>query len=76
MKEVFKTGRNYKTVRNGRGTDLVIGKGKYLSVGPGGTDITIRGDGKVLAFDDWAGLMDAINGEKAVYCKCDLLDGR
>ena len=44
--------RNYKTVKNGRGTDLMIGEGKYVSVGAGGTDITIRGDGKVLAFDD------------------------
>ena len=69
-------GRDYKIVKNGRGTDLMIGEGKYVSVGAGGTDITIRGDGKILAFDDWIGLMDAIDEDKAVYCKHDLHDGR
>ena len=44
--------KNYKTVKNGRGTDFMIGQGKYVSIRAGGTDITIRGDGKVLAFDD------------------------
>ena len=41
-------GRNYKTVKNGRGTELVIGEGKYISVGLDGTDITIRGNGNVI----------------------------
>ena len=68
--------KNYKTVKNGRGTDLLIGEGKYISVGAGGADVTIRGDGKVLAFDDWNGLMDAINEDKAVYCKRDIHGGR
>ena len=67
--------KNYKTVKNGRGTDLMIGEGKYILVGAGGADVTIRGDGKVLAFDDWNGLMDAIDEDKAVYCKRDLPDG-
>ena len=68
--------RDYKTVKNGRGTDLIIGEGKYVSVGAGGTDITIKGDGKVLAFDDWNGLIDTINEDEAVYCKHDLTDDR
>ncbi|MDE6054461.1 MAG: hypothetical protein K2G55_12010 [Lachnospiraceae bacterium] len=42
---------NYKTVKNGRGTDPMIGEGKYILVGAGGADVTIRRDGKVLAFD-------------------------
>ncbi len=71
MKEVIRMGRNYKTIRNGRGTELMIGEGKYISAGAGGTDITIRGDGKVLAFDGWNDLVNAINEDKAVYCKHD-----
>ena len=67
--------KNYKTVKNSMGADLMIGLGKYVSVGAGGTDITIKADGKVLAFDDWIGLMNAINEDKAVYCKRDLPDG-
>ena len=54
----------------------MIGEGKYVSVGAGGTDITIRGDGKVLAFDDWIELINAINEDEAVYCKHNLHDGR
>ncbi len=71
MKEVIRMGRNYKTIRNGRGTELMIGEGKYISAGAGGTDINIRGDGKVLAFDGWNDLVNAINEDKAVYCKHD-----
>lgn len=71
MKEVIRMGRNYKTIRNGRGTELMIGEGKYISAGAGGTDITIRGDGKVLAFGEWNDLVNAINEDKAVYCKHD-----
>lgn len=69
-------GRNYKTVKNGIGTDLMIGEDRYISVGSDGTDITIRGNGKVLAFDDWTGLMNAISEDKAMYCKYDLPSGR
>ncbi len=64
-------GKNYKTVRNGKGTELMIGEGKYISAGAEGTDITIRGDEKVLAFDGWNDLVNAINEDKAVYCKHD-----
>lgn len=64
--EAVKTGRKYKSVKNGRGTELMIAEGRYISVGVCGTDITIRGDGKVLAFDDWTGLMNAIDEDKAV----------
>ena len=45
-------GRDYKIVKNGRGTDFMIGQGKYVSIRADGTDIIITGDGKVLALDD------------------------
>ncbi|MCM1500524.1 MAG: hypothetical protein NC124_18840, partial [Clostridium sp.] len=61
-------------VKNGRGTELTIGDGKYISVGLDGTDVTIRGSGKVLAFDNWDDLVGAINEEKAVYHKEDYPD--
>jgi hypothetical protein len=71
MKEVIRMGRNYKTVRNGKGTELIIGEGKYISAGAEGKNVTIRGNGKMLAFDGWDDLVNAINEDKAVYCKHD-----
>ena len=68
-------GRNYKTVMNGIGTDLMIGEDRYISVGSDGTDITIRGNGKVLAFDDWTAFINPVSEDKAVYCICSLPDG-
>ncbi len=68
-------GRHYKDVKNGRGTDLNIGPGKYISVGPGGTDITVRGNGKVLAFDNWKDFVDAIDQEKSAYHSSDYPGG-
>lgn len=62
--------RHYKDVNNGKGTNLTIAAGKYISVGSGGTDITIRGNGKVLAFDNWNNFINAIDMTKAVYY-CD-----
>lgn len=63
--------RRYKDVKNGRGTNLTITPEKYISVGFEGTDVTIRGNGKVLAFDNWNDFVDAINQEKSVYYSCD-----
>lgn len=67
--------RNYKDVKNGRGTNLTIAPGKYISVGPGGTDVTVRGNGKVLAFDNWSDFVDAIDHEKSTYHSCDYPEG-
>ena len=39
MKEVIRMGRNYKTVRNGKGTELIIGEGKYISAGAEGKNV-------------------------------------
>lgn len=65
-------GRHYKDVKNGRGTDLTVGPGKYISVGPGGTDITIRGNGIVVAFDKWEDLIESIDVGKAAYSYRDV----
>ena len=69
--EIFSGGdymsRNYKNVKNGKGTDLTIGPGAYISVGKNGEDVTIRGAGKVLAFDKWEDLIAAIDEQKSVY---------
>lgn len=67
--------RHYKDVKNGRGTNLTVDPGKYISVGPGGTDVTIRGNGKVLAFDNWNDLVDAIDQKKSTYHSCDYPEG-
>ena len=44
-------GRSYKNIRNGRGTDLSIDKDKYISVGRCGENVTVRGNGLVIAFN-------------------------
>lgn len=67
--------RRYKDVKNGRGTNLTIGPEMYISVGPGGTDVTIRGNGNVLAFDNWKDFVASIDKEKSVYHSCDYPEG-
>lgn len=67
--------RLYKDVKNGRGTNLTIGSGMYISVGPSGNDVTIRGNGNVLAFDNWNDFVGAIDKEKSVYNSCDYPEG-
>ena len=73
MKEVIRMGRNYKTVRNGKGTELMIGEGKYISTGAEGTDIIIRGDGKVLAFDGWNDLVWSMPSMKIRLCTVNMI---
>lgn len=63
--------RHFKEVKNGNGTVLTIGPVKYISIGPKGSDVTIRGNGKVVAFDKWDDLIDAIDIEKAAYVCSD-----
>lgn len=59
---------HYKNIRNSKGTEVWIGKGRYLSIGKNGTDIMIRGNGIVVAFDDWDSFINSIDCKKAVYC--------
>lgn len=60
----------YKEVRNGNGTNLTIGEGRYIAVGKGGSNITIRGAGKVICFDRWDDLVRAVDVSRSVYA-CD-----
>lgn len=46
-----------------------------MSAGADGTDMTIKRDGKVLAFDDWTAFINPVSEDKAVYCICSLPDG-
>lgn len=59
--------RHYKNVKNGLGTDLIISESKYISIGKDGTDVTIRGDGIVVAFDTWEQFLHSIDSSKASY---------
>lgn len=61
----------YKQVANGKGTDLTIGSGKYISVGKNGTDVTIRGNGRVIAFNTWEDFVNAIDVKTSAYFKDD-----
>ena len=63
----MKLSTHYKNVSNSNGTELTIDAGKYLSVGKNGTDIMIRGNGIVLAFNDWNSFINAIDYRKATY---------
>ena len=74
FQEVIRLGKNHKTVKNGSGTTLVIDDQKYISVSTGGTYVTIRGNGKVLSFDKWDDLVNAVSEKKAVYHKDDCPD--
>lgn len=61
----------HRELKNGRGTDLTISEGQYLSVGKNGKDVTIRGNGRVIAFDKWDDLVDAIDITKSVWARDD-----
>ena len=43
----------------------------YLSVGKNVTDVTIRGNGRVIAFDTWDDFVDAIDITKSVWARDD-----
>lgn len=58
-------------INNGKGTNLTIGPGAYISLGEDGTDIMIRGNKKVIAFDTWEDFVNAIDEKQAVYCQYD-----
>lgn len=63
--------RPYKEIKNGRGTNLIIADGSYISVGPNGNDVTVRGAGKVMAFNTWEKFISSINKDKAIYASED-----
>lgn len=60
-----------KEISNGKGTNLTIGYGEYISIGKNGNNITVRGNGKVIAFDTWEQFIEAIDVNKAAYYKAD-----
>lgn len=62
---------HYRELKNGRGTNLTINEGQYLSVGKNGNDVTIRGNGRVIAFDTWDDFVDAIDITKSVWARDD-----
>jgi len=64
-------GSGYKNIRNGRGTDLTIDEDKYISVGRCGENVTVRGNGLVIAFHSWSDFMAAIDVGKAAYFSYD-----
>lgn len=68
--------RHFREILNGNDTTLNIkpceevshiSESSYISVGPGGTDVMVRGSGKVLAFDTWEQLVNAIDIKQAAY---------
>ncbi len=61
-------------IKNRGGTTLVIASDSCLSVGYGGTNAMVRGNEKVIAFDNWTGLVDAIDAGKHAYHKSDHSD--
>lgn len=68
---------HYKEVKNGNGTNLTIRDGDimesaYISVGKNCSDVTIRGCGRVIEFDKWDDLIDAIDTNSAAYVHYDL----
>lgn len=66
-----------KSIMNGSGTNLTIHESDiakqsaYISIGKDGTDIMIRGCGKVFGFNDWESFISAIDNTKAAYYKID-----
>lgn len=58
---------NYKEVKNGNGTILVVNDNAYLKIGKNGIDIMLRANNKVYAFNSFEDLVNAINEEKAAW---------
>lgn len=63
---------NYKMVRNGNGTTLTIDEREYISVGKNGTGVNLRGREKILSFNTWDELINAIDPDKAWYFDRDI----
>lgn len=66
--------RHYKPINNGKGTEITISDGKYVVIGPDGTDITIRCGDEVVAFDTLEDMMNAIDKEKCEYYHKDEIE--
>ena len=58
---------HYKEIKNGNGTVVVINDNAYLKIGKNGIDIMLRANNKVYAFNSFEELVNAIDGEKAIY---------
>lgn len=68
--------RHFKTITVGRGITLQFGKRenpdeKYISIGPDGSDVMLRGAGQVFGFDTWEQLVAALDPGKAAYFSDD-----
>lgn len=59
---------NYKTVKNGYGTKLEIGPGRYISIGRDGNHVVVRGNGRTVGFPSWEAFVSAIDVRKSSYC--------
>lgn len=62
---------HYKEIKNGRGTNLTINEGSYISVGKDGNDVMVRGAGMVMAFENWDEFVDALDVTRAIYVRSD-----
>lgn len=58
---------NYKEVKNGNGTTLIINDETYIKIGKHGKDVWLRANGKLYCFNNINDLVNAIDGEKATY---------
>lgn len=62
--------RYYKEIKNGDGTNLIIGPdSRYISIGKNGEDIMIGCNGKCIAFDSFEQMFDALSISKSTYYK-------
>ena len=59
--------RHYKEIKNGDGTDIIIDPEKYISIGKNGEDIMIGCNGKVISFDTFEKMVNAMDVAKSAY---------
>lgn len=62
---------NYKTVKNGNGTELIIDDNSYIKVGKDGEDVWIRCNGALVCFASLSDLISAIDISKAGFTSSD-----
>ena len=62
---------NYKEIKNGRGTTLMIDESTYISVGHDGCDVMLRVSGQVSGFDSLEHLASSICKGRASYYFAD-----
>lgn len=60
---------HYKEIKNGKGTDLIIGEREYISIGRKGEDVVIGNKNWHIAFDSFDDFVNAIDVSKARYAR-------